>query len=380
MARILGARALIDNALPSTIDTSYVMNFEMQEAMRPEEVITMAATTIGEANEYLMETYGGLVYVTEKLWSTYKMGNGSRRMTPKGSEFVEEDGDHSEKTGHMLFLEDYKDATAWSRDYLERAIREDLRGDVIDKRDDWINRVDYDVMTAMFRSSEVTVGAGWSAPWAIPTGTNTNFIPPQWMTNSFDTNHTHFVRVNAAPDGTNVLTALETGARHLAHHGHTGRKVAYVGDTIADLITASTDKRVAIQYPVEFTLTAGNSGAPISTIRGQLEGVPGEIIALVTTKSGLVEVRRHDRVPAGYIWIGKSYGRDNQKNPLAIRVYPGKGFGLTVNPQIDRSINPTLDRVMFKGTHGVNVNDRTAGVAIQIASGGTTYEEPTISA
>lgn len=378
MPTFLGPRALIDNALPSSIDATYIMNFEMQEGMNPQEVITMAATVIGEANEFLFNTYGGLIYLTERTHSRYRQGTGERRMTPKGSEFAEEDGRIGEKTGHMLFIEDYKDATAWSRDYLERAIREDLQDDITIKRDDWINRIDYDVLTAMFRSSEIAVGSGYSAPWAIGTGTNVDYIPPQWMTNNFDTTHTHFIRVNAAAAEANVLSTAETMAKHLAHHGLTGLKLMYVGDAIADILTGANNVKIARYIPAEFRLLSGNSNAPISTIAGQLEGLPGEIICYITTKNGLVEVRRHDRVPAGYMWMGRSFGVNNPDNPLAVRLYKGKSFGLMVNPQVDSSINPTLDKILFKGTHGVNVNDRLNGVAAQIASGGTSYEQPTI--
>jgi hypothetical protein len=378
MPTFLGPRALIDNALPASIDATYIMNFEMQEAMTPQEVITMAATVIGEANQFLFNTYGGLIYLTERTHGRYRQGSGERRMTPKGSEFAEEDGRIGEKTGHMLFIEDYKDATPWSRDYLERAIREDLQDDIVIKRDDWINRIDFDVLTTMFRASEIAVGSGYSAPWAIGTGTNVNYIPPQWMTNTFGTSHTHFIRVNAAAAEANVLSTAETMAKELAHHGLTGMKVMYVGDAIADILTGANNVKIARYIPAEFRLLSGNSSAPISTITGQLEGLPGEIVCYITTKNGLVEVRRHDRVPAGYMWMGKSFGTNNADNPLAVRLYKGKAFGLSVNPQIDRSINPTIDKILFKGTHGVNVNDRLNGVAAQIASGGTTYEQPAI--
>lgn len=379
MATILGPRSLINNAIPTGVDAAAIMRFEMQEGMTPQEVIAMAATVIGEANEYIVSQYGGLFAVTERLWARYRTGNGERRMTPKGSEFAEEDGTISQRVGHMLFLEDYKDATPWSRDYLERAIREDLRDDILMKKDDWINRVEFDIFTAMFRVSEINVGeAGWSVPWAIGTGTNVNYVPPQWRTELFDSTHAHFLRVNAAPSEANVISTIETGAKELRHHGHIGMKLAYVGDAIADILLASNNKKIATFIPGEFRLLSGNSSAPIATIAKQLEGVPGEIICYVNTPNGLVEVRRHERVPAGYIWMGKSYGNLNAQNPMAVRVWKAKGFGLMVNPQVDRSINPTIDKVLFKGTHGVNVNDRTAGFAAQIASGGTTYAEPTI--
>lgn len=382
MATILGPRALIDNALPTGVDGAYLSQFAMQEGMTAQEVITAAAIAIGEANEYLAATYGGLFTLTERLFARHRQGTGARGMTPLSAEFQDPSGEVTTRVGHMLFIRDYKDAVAWSPEYLARAIREDVQDDIQLKRDNWINRVEHDIFTCMFRSTEVAVGDagnGWSIPWAIGTGMNVNYIPPQWRSNNFDSTHTHFIRVNAAATSANAVSTIVDMAKQLGHHGHLGRKVAFVGEAMGDLILASTDKKVAVYIPAEFRLTAGNSNAPISSIAGQLEGVPGEIIALVTTNHGLVEVRRHDRVPAGYLWMGKSYGTQNTQNPMAIRLYPGKPFGLGVMPKRTDDFVVKLKSVVFDGTHGVNVNDPTAGVAAQIASGGATYEEPTIS-
>jgi hypothetical protein len=380
MAIINGPRQLIDTAIPTGVSATYLMRFEMQEGMNAEEVIALAATKIGEANEWLVSTYGGLIFLTEKAYASYGLG-GDPGMTPKGSEYAEEDGQVSEGIGHMLHAEDYKDATAWSADYLMRAVREDITRDVELKKVRWINRIDYDVLTAMFRSTEIAVGsAGWSVPWAIGTGMNVNFVPQSWMGTNFDSTHTHFIRINAAASAANVQTTIESMSEHLAHHGHTGLKVLYVSSSIATLILSINDtKKFATFISPEFRLLSGNTNIPVSYVPGQMEGIPGEIIGYYSTNNGLVEIRKHPRVPAGYMWMGKSYGSNDLRNPMAVRVWKNEGFGLKVRPQISRDINPMLEKVLFKGTHGVNVNDRTAGVAAQIASGGASYDEPTIT-
>lgn len=379
MATILGPRALIDNALPSGVDGAYLMQFAMQEGMTPQEVITAAAVAIGEANEYIGQTYGGLITLTNRVWARRRQGTGARGMTPLSTEYADPLGEVGEKIGHMLFLNDYKDATAWSPEYLARAIREDVLDDIRIKRDNWINRVEFDIFTTMFRYTEVAVGAGYSPPWARGTGLNVNYIPPQWRSNTFTSAHTHFFSTDAAATAANTITMLETMAKSLAEHGHSGTKIAMVGDALADLLTASNDKRVALYIPAEFRLLAGNTNAPISTLAGQIEGVPGETICFVTTKGGLVQVKRHERIPEGYIWMGKSYGNLNNDNPLAIRLYPGKDFGLTVMPKRTDDFVVKLKSVVFEGTHGVNVGDPTAGAAAVIASGASAYTAPTIS-
>lgn len=386
MPIILGQRSLIQNVVPTGIDATYLYRFAMQQEMNPMEVMQMAAIVIGDANEYAAAIYGGLFSLTERLYAVYRQGNGVRQMTPKASEYAEEDGATTERIGHMLFIEQYKDATPWSRDYLEAADPEGLRDDVLMKKEDWINRVDYEMIRAMLRKSEIAVGSvGKAVSWVDQSG-SIDYVPPQWMNVVHDDTHTHFLRTNAALSAANALSMIDSLAAHLTHHGHTGMKAAFVGDNVADALTSSNDKRIATYIPAEFRLLSGNTNAPISTVAGQIEGIPGEIVCYVTTKNGLVEVRRHPRIPqvlpdgntaAGHIWMGKSYGVQDARNPLAIRLKPGKGFGLRMDPQVDRSINPSLEKLLFRTEFGVNVNDRTAGVAGQIASGGTSYEEPT---
>lgn len=378
---LLGPRSLIDLAIPTGVDASEIMRFEMREGQTAEGVITMAATVIGEANEMAESQYGGLWTRTTRQWVRYRIGDGERTMTPLASEFSDPDGVRSDRIGHMLRLLKYKDAVEWSVEYLQEAIRDDLRDDVLTIKERWVNRIDYEIVERMLTTTEHLQGsAGYAPPWAIGTGMNLNYIPPQWMAYVFDSTHTHFIRVNGAISKTNIASTLQTMAQELSHHGHTGPKVAFFSE--ANLATVNEmvdDVKFAKFLPANFRNT-GVAGTPVSTIPATLEGVPGEIIGYYASDYGLVELRYHPRFPAGYLWMGKSYGINSPNNPLAIREDPlVGGFGLTIDPQVSRSIVPKLDKIVFNARHGVNVNDRLNGVAAQIASGGATYENPTIT-
>jgi len=377
---IIGSHTLLDNALPSGIDTQYVLNFQSRDGLTGAEIVGLAATLIGQANNEIIGFYGGLLTLTEELYASMEVGDGSRSMTPKATEFAKEDGVVGEEIAHMLFVDKYKDAVGWSVEWLREARREKIVASLNLIRNRWRNRVDYDVVWRLLSAAEVRVGnTGYAPGWAIGTGTNTNYVPPQWMTEVFDSTHTHYKRTNAAATAANTLSALESGAEELSHHGHVGDKVAFVSNNLAKLLTSSNDKRIALYVPSQFRMTAGNSSSQIVSLSGIVEGVPGETVAWVNTDAGLVEVKRHPRFPAGYLWLGKSYGQLNALNPLAVRTDPlWGGFGLTINPITDRSLQPKLEMIEFEAKHGVNVNDRTNGYAHQIAAGSDSYENPTI--
>lgn len=371
----------MDIALPTGVDASYILNFEMREGMTPQEVIALAATTIGEVNQELETKYGGLVAFTSSLHAKYRQASGSRRKTPVASEFTRPDPIRSDTIGHMFTMAPYNDATAWSARYLREAHREDIRFDLQEIRDSWYDRVDYDVITRMLTNTEHTVGSsGYSPGWAIGTGTNLNYIPPNWRGNSFDSTHTHFKYTAAAISSTNAATMLKTMAQELSHHGLSGRKVALVSEADISKYSGMTDFVRVI--PPEFMVKQGSTDTV--HVDGELMGIPGELYGFFLTDYGVVEIRYHERIPTGYLWMGKSFGANDMRNPFAVRFNPnvgpnGGGFGMFVKPQVDSGLVPELDHLKFDAEHGVNVNNRLAGIAAEIKTGIAGYENPTIS-
>jgi hypothetical protein len=378
---ILGPRSLLDTVFPPGVDANEVLRFQMQEGMTPQEVIALAATTIGEANEYIINRYGGFVNITERQFARYRSGaNGSVGMTPLASEFSVPDGKRTEAIGHMLPLRDYNDAVEWSRDYLSRAHRESLRDDLMAVRDKWINRAEVDILTRAFSNAENLIGeAGYDVGWVIgDAGQNRPYIPPQKGSRIFDSTITHYVRVNAALDATNAESTLVSLAQKLSYQGHTGDKYAMVSEADVDIYQAMDPDKFVRVIPGEVNVVTGGAN-PILAMRGTLEGVPGQLFGMLLTTWGHIWLYHHERVPAGYMWVTKIYGVNNAMNGIAIRTEPGKGFGLVVEPRVTPSLVPALESVFFYATHGVGVNDRTNGAVAQVAAGAATYDNPEIT-
>jgi hypothetical protein len=372
---ILGARALIDIALPTGVDATELFRFQMENGMTGEEAISIAAVGVGEANQGFWNDYGALMYRTESIYARYRQGEGSS-MTPKSAEFFINDPVRADLIGHMLPRNDYQDTLSWTRKFLQRADRELIRADVELIKDRWMNRLRFEFWTRALTNTENAIGsAGWDVPWAIGTGANVNFIPPQWENYAFDSTHTHF---RFFDDSSLAWSdAFDAGMLELRHHGHLGELVTYISQ--ADIGEVAVLTGFAKLENNNIIIVGGNTSAPVRYARGDITGMPGELIGYYTGVNGTTQVRAAGTIPTNYAFMTKSYGENAPKNPIHVRTEPGVGFGLKVVPQLDRSPERQLDYLLFEATHGIGVGDRTGGVALYLVNGAASYVNPTIA-
>lgn len=378
---VLGARALIDLAIPIGLDGAEILKFQLRDGRTAQQVIAEAAAMIGNINEELNSFYGGLWRITENQYARYADGETARSETPVKVEFKRADGVRAGIIGHMLRLVDYEDAVEWTPDYLRRAYAAQITTDLQLIADRWRNRVDHNVIERALTNTEHKVGGvGYDVPWAIGSGVNVPYIPPQFGAKVFESTHSHFVVINSSIDGQGYDDLIEKMMEHLREHGHRGTLTALVAfDDMAEYAAYSTSGEFVELNPAGLQIIAGSSSAPVRVVSGETDGVPGDLFGYWKSKKfGLCELRSHTRVPTGYAFMTKSYGVGNPRNGLAVRVEPGRGFGLRVNPQVTTSINPELDYIKFEATHGVGIWDRTNGVAGYIEAGATSWQNPTI--
>ncbi len=377
---LLGARALIDRAIGTGLDATEILKFQLQDGRTAEQVIGEAAAMIGDLNQQLLNQYGGLAYITERQYARYAQGESSRSETPVKSEFKRADGVRASMIGHMLPLNDYEDAVEWTPLYLRRAYGDDITADLQLITDRWRNRVDKDIITRALTNTENAIGsAGYDVGWAIGTGLNVNYIPPQYGATVFGTSHTHYVvKDDASLDYDDLVEAMMANMREHGHMGNLSLLVAF-----ADVAEYSAFTSAGLFVPLEppnIQVVAGSASAPVRIAQGATDGIPGDLFGYWKSPHyGVAEIRSHARIPTDYAFMTKSYGINNPRNGLAIRTEPGVGFGLMVTPQRTQSINPELDYIKFEATHGVGVNDRINGVAGYIANGAASWVNPTIS-
>lgn len=375
---VLGPRAAIDIAVPTGVDGSEIYRFSRMDGISPQTIIAEAAVAIGVENEALVARYGGLISITPQMHAIYRQGSTTRSETPKRVQFASPDPVRSTEIGHMLPLDGYEDILGWTEETLTATPLVQLQGDIMEIRDRWRNRVDKDILTRALTNTENQIGAsGYDVPWAIGTGVNVPYVPPQYMGNVFTSAHTHFVTKDANLSAANLVLLLNDMVSQLRHHGHSGRLVALVSDADISYYQSMTDFTKLVPFDVIMTpQAAGNS--PVQVTRGEVQGIPGELFGYFNSTRGVVELRYHERIPTGYAFMTKSYGVNDSRNGLAIRIPQNGAFGLSPNPQLNNDLVRKLRTIAFLADHGVGVNERTNGVAGLCASGATSWVNPTL--
>lgn len=376
MAIILGANSLIDIAFPAGIDTALLKQYDRETGVSNEQIISAVIALIGEVNENLRAVYGGMLYFTERADVLYRQGAGERTETPRSGEFSYNDAVRSGEQGHMLPRYDYEDNLQLTKMFKRRGDLELLRYNLELICERWVNRVDKEIWTRALTNTEEAVGGGYSTGWAIGTGTNINYIPPEYRGNTFDATHTHYNFHDA--NSVTWTTAIDEAMLDLRHHGHTGTLSLWISQ--ADVGTFTALSNMSRLTSGNIILVGGNTSSPVRYSRGDIDGVPGELVGYWDGQWGQAEVRYHPRIPTKYAFLTKSYGVDDPRNGLAVRVDPEPyGFGLKVEPMLTPTLTPKVERLYFEGTHGVGVGQRLNGVAIFRDSGAGSYTNPTIS-
>lgn len=375
---VLGVRQLIDIAIPTGIDGAAIFREALKSGMTGEEAIRTAAAAVGVANERVRSRFGGFSHFTNELYAMNRNGSGSARRTPEKAEGAINDPVRSLQIGHMLPLKPYQDVLGWSWEYLKKASLALLRGDVAEVAEAWENRVAYEFWTRVLTNTENAIGSGYDVPWAIGTGTNVNFIPPQFGNNTFDSTHSHFNFHDA--NSVTWATAAALAMLDLRHHGHTGRVSLTISSADVGSFQTSAAGSFARLTPNNFVYVGGNTSTPVAYSPGSIEGVSGELIGYLMSDWGEAEVRYDESIPTNYAFMTKSYGVDNPRNGVAIREDEDYGgFGMYVRPILESTPERDLEYLKCDAALGVGINDRTNGVAIYRAAGAVAWVNPTIS-
>lgn len=382
MADILGPRAVLDIAMPTGIDSTYITNEMLKVGMTAEELIALAANRIGMVNQQFMADYGRVTYLTDSFWSRYRQGKGARRMTPLRSEFTMPDGQRSKMIGHMLPIAPYTDAIEWSMEYLRDADPDQIRFDLDEISDSWRDRLEYQFWTRVLTTTENAVGdggTGFDVPWVHSTSGSVDYTPPPFGSTVFASTHDHFVYLD--DDNYSWADIISAQMAHLVEHGIVGPFELFV--PYADIAEFSVLDGFVVLKPPEIQMTGSGSDNPrdpMYTTDGVPSGVPGTLMGYYFSELyGLARIWHHSRIPTDYAWMTKSYGNNNPSNGVAIRVRSDTGFGLTIDPQLSKSINPTIETLLFKADVGFGTNDRLNGVAAFLNATAPSYTAPTIS-
>lgn len=376
MTEVLGVNTILDRALPTGVDGTRLAQWQLRDGTTYQEMIGSLAQALAGKNQELNQMYGYAFFLTEEFAMEYEDGQSVTPM-PKISDVSKVDAVHGKTIGHMIDLEPYGSSIGGSRRFFRDARLAQLRSSIstIVRRGVW--RFEVDLFTRMMVNTEYAVGSGgYNVPFVRGTGGNVDYVPPAFGGQSFTSAHDHFLGVDSDTKGFDDL--LNDLAGTVEEHGHPAPFVAWVSRADVASYRALT-KFVEFTAPIVQVIdrgseTTGNQmftrGNPMVT-----EGVFGYF----QSDYGLIELRAYSRIPTGYASLFKSYGMNDMRNPLAIRVHPTDGFGMYIVTETTDDNQYPIKKVTVEMEHGIGVGmDRTNGAVAFLDSSGT-WTNPTIS-
>jgi hypothetical protein len=375
MAAVLGPLTLQNKALPTGVDGARVAQWAMRDGITYGELVSRVSLALGAANQALLDKWGWMLNVTDEISLEYPQGGAVEPMT----ELTDVDQHpiiHGQTIGHMLPLKYYGEAIGGTWRYFRdiRSVQVQAAITEIVNRGVW--RFEQKLLTRLFTNTENAIGsAGYDVPFVRGTGGNVDFAPPAYDGDEFDTSHDHFLAYDKDTGPDTLDDVLEGLALTLAEHGHMAPFTAVVSrDNIATY--QALTNFVNIVDPVIIVERGGSTSGSSFYVRGSRDL---SRIGWYQSAVGLIELLATARVPADYAGMTKSYGINNPRNGLAVRVHPSQGFGLFIATKTSENLEWPVEKIDVGFEFGVGVgSDRTNGAAAILVNDDT-WANPTIS-
>lgn len=375
MAEILGALTLQNKALPVGVDGARIAQWMLKDGITYGEFVNRVALALAAANQALVDKWGWLFGITDEIMMEYPNGGAITPMT----ELTDIDKHplvHGTTIGHMLPLKFYGEAVGitWRAARDVRSVQIAAQITTLINRGIW--RFEQMLLTRATSNTEEAIGAaGYSVPFVRGTGGNVDFAPPSYDGTTFLTSHDHFNGYNLSTPLT-MADVLEGLALELAEHGHNAPFTALVSRADIALFAALTNFVTIVDNVVQVIDRGSSTTGSNFFARGTRD--LGSI-GWYQSSVGLIELIATNRLPTGHVFMTKSYGSNNPRNALAIRVHPDQGFGFFIVTKTSENLDWPVEQVDVGFEFGVGVGqDRTNGAEGFLVAGGT-WAAPTIS-
>lgn len=376
MAEILGPSNVLSLATPTGSDAEYLLQWKMREGTTFQEFLNQTSLAVGTLNQRLLQRWGFLFGITEEPQMEYVNG-GSVTRAKQITTGTQKRGLSGDTISHMIDLAAYgEDYIGGDWRYFRDTRAAKIRADITTLLNRLQDRFEYDLFWRLFVDDEVQMRtSGYNVGFVTSSG-SVVFTPPQVDGKTFSS-HTHYVGYNLSTPKTftDVFNGL---AAHVEEHGHQAPFDAIVSaDDVETIIALSKTANIVdsvIQVIDRGGTTSGNDfftyGNPQLT---------GGVFAYFQSKVGRINLRASHRVPTGQVVVFKSYGSNDPRNPLAVRVHPAVGFGMFIVPKPTGDMNAPIEKIEVEMEYGVGVGmDRTNGARGFLVAGGA-YADPTIS-
>jgi hypothetical protein len=357
-------------SLPSAWDAAELERLRLRDGTTYAQVIADINAGLALFNGTLTSGWlSNLFSLTTDIGFEYR--NGATDSYQDETEYSQPDAKRGETKGHMLPLKGYDRKMEWSELFLENARRAQLDADIATALQVSGDLWEKAIFTRLFKYEEETgaqygLGAtGVSVPFVDGSGQTQTFVPVARADRggTFASSHSHYLRLSGITQAN-----IETAVQHLWEHGHDGPYTLIGSD--ADVASWTNTTNVTGYKPRAYQGIAYGSDQTLATVGEEYLGV-------ISTRRGSVYLKLYGRIPTNYWGVVKTYGANDQRNPLKIRYDEVRGLGvqLKVGMMNLYPLTGAVTRMKF----GVGVGmDRTTAVLVENDSSGS-YATPTIS-
>jgi len=361
---LLGYNDLKQFAVPTGWDAGELSKYALVDGTTAEEFYNdLTAALQGEAEAMMNDPFYGLLFTTtEELGLEYAQGNTTVGMEER-TEYARSDARRDTTIGHMLPLNSYGKGLGFTYDFLRKARRRQLEVNISGRVYDVRQTFQKNLLTRFFSSTDNQLGSSGYDVAFVKGGGSVSYIPPAYGGQTFAATHNHFDRKAATGE---FDDALDAGVGHLWEHGIFGPYIGIVPLGQISTYTALTGfykpQRQELVYP---------NTAALAQIQDET------FFGIYETAHGLVYLHATPRLPSNYLGVTKSYGFNNDMNPLAVRISPDLQFNIVAMRGEGFRQFP-MENMEIIHEHGVGVNDRLNGYACYFNASGN-YSNPTIS-
>ena len=340
-------------------DAAELRKFALADGTTYDQVVAQINIAMGALNAELYNNplYGTLASYTDQPDIEYNMGASAGMELH--TEYGMPDNQRAITEGHMLPLQKWDRGLGWTWDYLKDARLNQIQADIAlgiqDIRDRW--RVQ--LFTRLLQRGDDSGAAkglgtsGLSPGFATTAGsTGVDFTPPTFGGSTFSSTHEHYIPIAG---GAFTAAVFQDIRAELREHGHMAPYDVLIG--ISD---ETTVRGLTGFVPVAQQQVAYGTSVSLATFQAEDDERSGSYYI------GIIEdcrVRVVPGMPQYYGFGYKTYGMNNPRNPLRVRVERGRSmpmFTAMTNPKSGRGYYPIQQLILY-GEFGVGVGDRTNG-------------------
>jgi hypothetical protein len=373
MTELSGVLTTLNHVLPSGLDSARLAQWMLKDGSDYMTFRSMFATALDGLNAELLDSWGDMIYITHDDHFEYPNGGAITKLPRKT------DSDRSKPkkfstVGHMIDLWTVGDGVGASKKFFRDTRQAILKAQIVGHIQRARMTFEIDVLTRFFNNTSNQLGSsGYDVPFCNASS-GVSFAPPAWGGKTFDTTHTHYIGYNASTPKT-FADVLEGLAETLTEHQGEGTLIAMCSETDVQTVRALANYVEPIANGIVIVDRGGSTSGNEFFERGSVERPRqsgARKFGKYQTSYGEVELRSTARLDTGYVGMYKSYGKNHEANPIAVRVHPDVGFGIRMIevPSFDEMY--PIEHIEIEFEYGVSCGqDRTAGAAGYLIAGGS---------